>query len=223
MKRNKKDLLSQVEKDVFKSRFVANNTLRIEYTDKSVAIRLHDTDILTFKDNQIIVNSGGWRTVTTKARINEFSNLNLYQDHSQWFINGFPYYDGIIFDNDGNLVSKEAEDRSVDIAKMKKRISRYIANINKDNLPKPNIGDCWFCLMQTENGQNMGDRLKDTGHLLEHLNENYLHGSILVNSMREYGFQDHQIGLHYKLKVVDTFKRALRKYLQKRLIQNIAV
>ncbi|MDD4354226.1 MAG: hypothetical protein PHN56_07280 [Candidatus Nanoarchaeia archaeon] len=60
-------------------------------------------------------------------------------------------------------------------------------------------------------------------HLITHLKEKYLHGSILVNAMREAGYRDEQIRFHYAGKYFDAFKRSLRKYLQKRLISNIAV
>jgi hypothetical protein len=61
----------------------------------------------------------------------------------------------------------------------------------------------------------MGDTTGDNGHILEHVKENYLHGSLLVNAMRETGYSDDQIRIHYGMKLADTFKRALRKYLQK--------
>jgi hypothetical protein len=70
--------------------------------------------------------------------------------------------------------------------------------------------------MHDKDGNTMGGNNHD--HLLSHLKENYLHGSLLVNAMREYGFRDDQIGFHYQLQLHDTFKRAVRKYLYKRLL-----
>lgn len=42
---------------------------------RAVAIRLHQTDIVTYRDEQTatcILSTGGWKTVTTKARINDW-------------------------------------------------------------------------------------------------------------------------------------------------------
>jgi hypothetical protein len=68
----------------------------------------------------------------------------------------------------------------------------------------------------------MGE-LSNSDHLFSHLEESYLHGSILVNAMKEYGYNDMQISLHYQMELFDTFKRSVRKYLQKCLISGIAV
>ena len=56
-------------------------------------------------------------------------------------------------------------------------------------------------------------------HLHEHVKEGYLHGSLLVNAMRAYGYNDSQIGLYYSMKIADTFKRAVRRYLQRNLLE----
>ena len=50
---------------------IANNTFRIEI-DGGYIIRLHDTDILTVKGQLLTLDSGGYQTMTTKARLNEY-------------------------------------------------------------------------------------------------------------------------------------------------------
>lgn len=67
---------------------IANNTLEVNYGDKRT-IRLHDTDILTFENNHVTLNNGGWETVTTKARMNQYlKDYDLYvsQKNYQWFV-----------------------------------------------------------------------------------------------------------------------------------------
>jgi len=55
------------------SKRIANNTLEIQYPDGSTAYRLHNTDIVTYKPNgDIVLNTGGWNTVTTRARMNSY-------------------------------------------------------------------------------------------------------------------------------------------------------
>ena len=109
----------------------------------------------------------------------------------------------------------------VKFRKIKKQITEYCNLITKDNLPYPENGDCFDCSLRTKEGESMGDVSKNTDHLFSHFKEGYLHGSILVNAMREAGYRDEQIGFHYQLKLFNTFKRVVRKYLTKRLLKNV--
>jgi hypothetical protein len=131
------------------------------------------------------------------------------------------FYDGIVIDENGEIVSKKILPEKVEKKndKMKAKITKFCKLITKDNLPYPNNGDCWLCSFHDAEGKSWGDqRSNDNDHLIQHLKENYLHGSLLVNAMREAGYRDDQIGFHYHLKFDDTFRRATRKYLQKRLL-----
>jgi len=47
--------------------------LRQEENGRSV-VTLHNTDIVTFDEENIILNTGGWSTATTKARMNFVSD-----------------------------------------------------------------------------------------------------------------------------------------------------
>lgn len=54
-------------------------------------VRYHDTDVVTFDDVTITLRTGGWWTVTTKARMNQTANeyalgFYVYQQNFQWFI-----------------------------------------------------------------------------------------------------------------------------------------
>jgi hypothetical protein len=70
-------------------------------------VRYHETDVVSFDASTIRLNSGGWRTYTTKARMNQASNqfglgYNVEQDKGQWYVrfNGgrMPFFDGCIID-----------------------------------------------------------------------------------------------------------------------------
>ena len=88
----------QVNIGVYKSlgtrrtRVIANNTLKVFKTTKCKeleAIRLHDTNIVTFlKGNKIRLDNGGWQTPTTKKRMQDWlpKNWLLYQKNWQWLI-----------------------------------------------------------------------------------------------------------------------------------------
>ena len=75
---------------------------RLEYigetTDgKTFGIRYHGTYFVLINDNgTFTLNSGGWRTMTTKARINEYSPVYIFQRKGDWFIEeGVHFFDGV--------------------------------------------------------------------------------------------------------------------------------
>jgi len=228
MSKTKKEILSQVEKEVVKSKFIGNNTLEIQYKDGSKAVRLHNTDVITFTANDtIILNSGGWKTPTTKSRIS--ANLprgwNLYQHNYKWYLKNYDtleqitYFDKIEIDFNqikAKIVNpKENTEKSEkEINSIKKSVNKYIKLIDKlDKIPAPNGGDCWHCFFQIQ-GKGFGDKQE---HLREHLKDDYLHGSIIYLALKEKGYQTPQYLMQLNAK--ESIKNALRSYLIKRLIK----
>ena len=69
-------------------------------------VKYHDTEIVSFDDKTITLDSGGWFTPTTKKRMNQTASqfgldFHVYQDDSQWFVNFSngtvaSYHDGMI-------------------------------------------------------------------------------------------------------------------------------
>lgn len=64
----------------------------------------HSTNIIKFNEKVIILNSGGWRTYTTKTRMNQASSqfklgFNVFQKDNIWYvmegINKHPFEDGM--------------------------------------------------------------------------------------------------------------------------------
>lgn len=73
-------------------RKVGNNTYARILPDGSVAIRLHATDVVTIHaDGTYTLRSGGWRTVTTKDRMNKYCPYMVTQCKWKWSVS---YYDG---------------------------------------------------------------------------------------------------------------------------------
>lgn len=73
-----------------KAKRIENNTYEIINDDGSRAIRLHDTDIITFTNKgTIILSSGGWQTKTTKDRLNKYlpDNIRINQKNYNWTVN----------------------------------------------------------------------------------------------------------------------------------------
>lgn len=81
-----------------KERKIGNNTYAyIEY-DGSVSIALHGTVVVRLFENGLVqLNSGGWRTSTTKDRINKYSPVGVYQKNYEWFLSdGRPFEDKMV-------------------------------------------------------------------------------------------------------------------------------
>ena len=72
--------------------------------DNAVAVKYHATNIVVFDPDVIRLDSGGWFSATTKARMNQASNqfslgYNVFQKKHAWYVsfNGetTPFVDGI--------------------------------------------------------------------------------------------------------------------------------
>ena len=72
----------------------------------STNIIYHNTAVVSFNQIHIILNSGGWRTVTTKTRMNQASHqfdlgYSVYQRDYEWFVDfndsiKLPFKDGMV-------------------------------------------------------------------------------------------------------------------------------
>jgi len=79
-------------------RKVGNNTYAYIQYDGSVAIELHGTKVVVIYPNGLYkLNSGGYRTSTTKDRINKYSPVSVYQKNFEWFLrDGTQFEDNIL-------------------------------------------------------------------------------------------------------------------------------
>ena len=66
---------------------IGNNTYRVTLSD-GYAIRLHDTDILTYRGNKVTLNNGGWYSKTTKERLNMWLpfGVTIQQRDFSWYV-----------------------------------------------------------------------------------------------------------------------------------------
>ena len=82
------------------SKKLLNNTYLVR-SGKKIAVRLHNTDVVTFTPKTITLNSGGWLTVTTKDRMNKYlpSNVKVFANKGEWFVSQndkiIPFKDGM--------------------------------------------------------------------------------------------------------------------------------
>ena len=98
-------LRSYAEAEAFlggkQSRKVAHNTW-VELRTAGITIRFHVTDIVLYLEStgSVVLSSGGWRTTTTKRRLNCFSPFQVWQRNFDWFIDvsekPVPFVDGML-------------------------------------------------------------------------------------------------------------------------------
>lgn len=134
--------------------------------DGGIAVRYHATDVITFHpDGRIVLQSGGYQTMTTKARINEYSPVQLYADRGLWYVaNGTRtlYADGLTWAA-GTITggrapaATEGAKRQLDRA-VAKYIKGFCASVTEARaLAAPSGGDCWGCLFQAETAPRTGN------------------------------------------------------------------
>ena len=68
-----------------------NNTTVTRNRDGATVCTLHSTQIVKAHDNYVVLDSGGWQTVTTKRRMNECFRewdlpLSVFQKDFDWFV-----------------------------------------------------------------------------------------------------------------------------------------
>jgi hypothetical protein len=64
-------------------RALCNNTVLHRLDADAIAVRLHETDVVTYhRDGTFTLNTGGWHTLTTMSRINDFTpvGINVYRE-----------------------------------------------------------------------------------------------------------------------------------------------
>ena len=103
---------SKCEEDVYHPIIMANgkpikNNTRLFRHDNGVidiffTLRLHNTDIITIRPQGWELNAGGWRTVTTKHRLNNYGPVGVSQVKGEWITGthdgDVPFHDGIFID-----------------------------------------------------------------------------------------------------------------------------
>jgi hypothetical protein len=195
------DPVTDADREVTAADFNSTNTTK----PVAIAIRLHLTDILTFNpDGSVVANSGGWKTVTTKARLNDYlpSGYGISQSKGVWYWTQYNgqfetlgmFSDGDRILPDGKLEMQAKPSDEAKQAKLRKRINAY-AKLCADALPleTPNAGDCFYCHMVTDEGKALGDAFNDTSHIELHMDEKYVVPSLVFHAMLERGWTTDKI------------------------------
>lgn len=204
------------------SRKIDNNTYLKRRAGDAIAVLLHETDIVTFcADGRTVLNSGKWRTATTKDRLQKFAPVHVWQQKGIWYVgenwNAAPlsvFYDGMIIDPDGAVIDPRKFDGRV--LRIQKELKKYLKVLRElDELPVPDNGDCWYCLFRNEEGETMGDLSEDVSHLENHLHSNYIHGSLIFNALEAAGYREPGFIFQYGSR--DQIVRAVSRYFKRKL------
>lgn len=188
---NFQDLTSALKNRLTKK--LANNTYARRIDEQTIAIQLHQTDILTFsKSGKVILNSGNWRTPTTKGRLNSYlPEMYISQSKGQWFLHKQGDSAATYFFEDGMIVNAKTgkvnaqpyqptNKKAKAEAKLRKDtlnfVKAYVNALFNGEVGKPGPGDCFFCQAETKKP------LPGNNHLLEHIREIYFVPSMLYNA-----------------------------------------
>jgi hypothetical protein len=148
-------------------RKLANNTYLERRSEGQIAVKLHATDILIFHpDGSTEYQSGGWRTPTTKNRMNEFGpGPRIWSDRGIWqvwnggeepiavYADGMVYRDGVI-EGGGDAKDERGQRRRV-----KAYAKAYMDALERGEVPAPGAGDCcdcWYCALGVERDATTG-------------------------------------------------------------------
>ena len=186
-------------------RKVANNTWLNRRGDDAIAVTLHATDVVTYhRDGDISLCTGGYQSMTTKARLVMFSPYQVYSVKGRWMVGGdgwsVSFVEGITITPGvtPNPVDTSAED-AANVA-MQKAIKAYVALYTDDEQARlilgaqngAHRGDCLYCQIEAGQVQNADHKyyggaastpisnMAGNDHLLSHMDEGYTMASLMM-------------------------------------------
>jgi len=188
-------------KNVFensKKRKITNNTYLAKIVcdeagkQKNVyVIKLHDTDIIQFWPNKTVLNSGNYRTSTTKERLNTFTPFTINQVKGIWYITDYIstviFQNGIYFKNGKFHNFAKSNKSSLELRKkIKQYVKDYIAEFFAGKMLYPGPGDCFYCQFDFTNQKTGKIENPNTEHIISHIKEKYYVPSLLVKAIKDF-------------------------------------
>jgi hypothetical protein len=171
-----------------------NNTRVQRDGSDGINVLFHSTYIAALSPaGGLTLNSGGYRTHTTKDRLNKVLGRpwSIYQAAGVWYLRNYAtdveyiFQDGITINPDGSVhnagVDTRREDRKL-LKSIKEYCREYTDALIAGAGTSPGSGDCWGCYFHSDGSDNpLG-----TDHLLQHIEEKYHVPSLLVKSIDAY-------------------------------------
>lgn len=106
-----------------------NNTYLVRVDNETLGVKLHNTIIVyIFKSGVYQLDTGGWRTVTTKDRFNRYSPASVHQKNNIWYIGDGIFEDGVRVDSEGKVLTPQRGVKEVESKKRKldRMVRKYI-------------------------------------------------------------------------------------------------
>ena len=189
---------------------------RLVKTDTGYGVKYMNTVVVHIEPGDVYtLNSDGFRTRTTKDRMNEYGPVNVHQSKNVWYIGDVVYSDGIKLNKRGKVIQNKNKQQAKVLDKLHKQVeqyaTQYVAAIQAKQLPEPSGGDCWGCCMVDV---KTGKTVMGTDHLTQHLEEGYFVPSLLVNALKAKGYNPAYINPWNGISTdPSTFKRAIKSYM----------
>jgi len=210
------------------SKKLGNNTY-LQRREDNIAVRLHETDVLTFTPSgRTILNSGG--RIQLRTGMNTYLPMG-FAVWSDWYLyrNGLKvaaYRDGLTIGPRGGIHGAASVREVKGRATLKKRITAY-SKLCAASIPLdyPDTGDCLYCQLRTEDDQSLGDAMEDTDHLLSHMKEGYVVPSLVWSALTEAGYDPQAQIIHsmafgqmeeWSDVARSAVKRSVAKYMKRR-------
>ncbi len=150
-----------------------------------VVVRFHKTDIATIREGEIVLTSGGWRTGTTKERINALlpEGHSIWSDLGVWYLSTpkrsvapYVFQDGCRLQANGSVVGAGDRERTLALRKRVHGYAKAYADLAlSGKLNAPGAGDCLLCAVNAP----------DEEHVRLHLEELYVVPTLLANAAEE--------------------------------------
>lgn len=198
-----------------------NNTYLVKVDDETLGVKLHNTIVVyIFKSGIYQLDTGGWRTSTSKNRINRYGPASVYQKNNIWYIGEGIFEDGVRVNAEGKVLTKQRGVNEVEAKKRKldRMVLKYIKGFGEhvirnglqvDKADKPTEQSPWKVVELVEGpkpiapgpgdcwacyfGITSDDPLKEplgVEHLLEHMLEAYFVPSLLWKAIVVGGYQN---------------------------------
>ena len=223
-------------------RKAANNTHLHRIDADTIAVRLHNTDVVVYHSNgDTTLCTGGYQTLTTKERLNRFTNYSVRSIKGRWFVNApspddwsVPFVEGITITPgvDPNPVDTGAEDAHN--RRLRKQIKDYVALYTDERQAEliegaqrgDHRGDCLYCQIEmaeagkdnsTYYGYNSSVPISNMAfseHLLLHIEEGYTMASLMMLVVRAKRHGNPK----FCVQIPDIVRADLGWFLRKRLI-----
>jgi hypothetical protein len=183
---------------------VAGRTYAHLRDDGSIDVVLYETTIVTYRKNgDVVLNSGGHRTMTTKDMINMLlpPSWSVWTHVGVWYIgNGnrygqnvlkpYAFADGVTIQKNGKITNAGSIAAAEKLARdVRKYVDAYMDALFAGEVKAPSGGDCWMCCMKTTDGATLGEKAHDD-HILGHIEDKYFVPSLLARAIESFNVYD---------------------------------